>query len=68
MFFADTVIVSINVIYTEYYMSKSVSHAVSTREPYITPRAIIHVFRSFSQFQSLAKKISCKYNNKEIRN
>ena len=27
------------VIYTEYYMSKSVSHAVSTREPYITPRS-----------------------------
>ena len=26
-------------LYTEYYMSKSVSHAVSTREPYITPRA-----------------------------
>ena len=26
-------------IYTEYYMSKSASHAVSTREPYITPRA-----------------------------
>ena len=26
-------------IYTEYYMSKSVSHAVATREPYITPRA-----------------------------
>jgi ribosomal protein S25 len=26
-------------IYTEYYMSKSVSHAVSTREPYITSRA-----------------------------
>ena len=26
-------------VYTEYYMSKSVSHAVSTREPYITPRA-----------------------------
>ena len=25
-------------IYTEYYMSKSVSHAVATREPYITPR------------------------------
>jgi hypothetical protein len=25
-------------IHTEYYMSKSVSHAVSTREPYITPR------------------------------
>ena len=23
----------------EYYMSKSVSHAVSTQEPYITPRA-----------------------------
>ena len=28
-------------IYTEYYMSKSVSHAVSTREPYITPRGDI---------------------------
>jgi hypothetical protein len=27
------------IIITEYYMSKSVSHAVSTREPYITPRA-----------------------------
>ena len=26
-------------INTEYYMSKSVSHAVSTPEPYITPRA-----------------------------
>ena len=26
-------------LYTEYYMSKSVSHAVSTREPYITSRA-----------------------------
>ena len=26
-------------IYTEYYMSKSVSHAASTREPYTTPRA-----------------------------
>jgi hypothetical protein len=26
-------------IHTEYYMSKSVSHAVSTRESYITPRA-----------------------------
>ena len=26
-------------LYTEYYMSKSVSHAVSTRESYITPRA-----------------------------
>jgi hypothetical protein len=25
-------------IHTQYYMSKSVSHAVSTREPYITPR------------------------------
>ena len=26
-------------IHTEYYMSKFVSDAVSTREPYITPRA-----------------------------
>jgi hypothetical protein len=26
-------------IHTEYYMSKSVSHAVSTREPYLTSRA-----------------------------
>jgi hypothetical protein len=26
-------------IYTEYYMSKSGSHAVSTQEHYITPRA-----------------------------
>jgi hypothetical protein len=32
-------------INTEYYMSKSVSHAVSTREPYITPRAIRHVIQ-----------------------
>jgi hypothetical protein len=32
-------IVSDTIIYTEYYMSKSVSHAVSTQEPYITPRA-----------------------------
>jgi hypothetical protein len=29
----------INLLNTEYYMSKSVSHAVSTREPCITPRA-----------------------------
>ena len=29
----------LDVIHTEYYMSKSVSPAVSTREPYITPRA-----------------------------
>jgi hypothetical protein len=27
---------ALDVIYTEYYMSKSVSHAVSTQEPYIT--------------------------------
>ena len=26
-------------IYTEYYMSRFISHAVSPREPYITPRA-----------------------------
>ena len=30
---------SMKSIHTEYYMSKSVSHAVSTREPYITTRA-----------------------------
>ena len=35
----DCVLIHIDYIYTEYYMSKSVSHAVSTPEPYITPRA-----------------------------
>ena len=29
-------------------MSKYVSHAVSTREPYITPRAIIDYYMAFS--------------------
>ena len=35
-------------VYTEYYMSKSVSHAVSTRdwrEPYITPRLYLYNIR-----------------------
>ena len=34
-------------INTEYYMSKSASHAVSTREPYITPRAIVMFIISY---------------------
>ena len=32
-------------IHTEYYMSKSVSHAVSTREPYISRGLIQHVIQ-----------------------
>ena len=32
-------ILYIHYILIEYYISKFVSHAVSTREPYITPRA-----------------------------
>ena len=34
--FKTTVFTTKYMINTEYYMSKSVSHAVSTREPYIT--------------------------------
>ena len=30
-----------HIIYTEYYMSKSVSHAVSTRKHYLIPRATV---------------------------
>jgi hypothetical protein len=35
-------------IYTEYYMSKSVSHAVSIRKPYVTPRGLnIHEYNAY---------------------
>jgi hypothetical protein len=55
-------------IHTEYYMSKSVLHAVSTREPYITPRAtgICYVMFIISYISTIPLIIHVFYENFEI--